>query len=143
MRTVRVPLIGGCPVNLSNCPQEMGRWISRYAPTKKEEEEALELLDDADGLSLEWTSGDKLHRCMGVFDGRIGTLSHEAMHMSWYIATGASFKVDEGNHEIMAYLSDWLVTTFSTYYSMDNGKPGGRSKTKPTPEGDEDGEVPA
>lgn len=56
-------------------------------------------------------SGER-HRLMAVFDGKAGTIAHEAVHMAWETLSQAGINVDGDNNEAQAYLVDWLLTTF-------------------------------
>lgn len=119
MKKVEVPIFG-FPLYLSNDADEVIAFAKRKAGDSKTVKDIEEAIEDALGVSVTFNGNDdRFYRIMAVFNGDIGTASHEAVHIGWSILRGASVEIDEDNHEMLAYLTDWLLTEFMRNFKLE------------------------
>ena len=100
------------------------KWIEIKATGDEDKADKIKDIEDAieDALGVSVTfngNDDRFYRIMAVFNGDIGTASHEAVHIGWSILRGASVEIDEDNHEMLAYLTDWLLTEFMRNFKLE------------------------
>lgn len=108
MKRLTVPLFG-FPLLMSNDEAEVRDYITKTAL----DPDIAKLCDDAEGISAGFSDKkDGYQRVIAVFDGRVGSVAHEAVHMSWDILGGANVPITDENNEAQAFLVDWIVTTY-------------------------------
>lgn len=105
MRRFLVPLYG-LRIYMSDSEAEVRAYLKRHGGDPSDCNKAL-------GLTPCWNDakGDR-HRIMAAWDGNLGTLVHECIHMSWEIIGASGVQIDQDNNEPQAYITDWLFTTF-------------------------------
>lgn len=64
---------------------------------------------DFRGLSGGWDAGKRVDGVVGIFDGRITSLVHEAVHAASYILKTCGIDPQSNEAEPLAYLVDHLV----------------------------------
>lgn len=45
------------------------------------------------------------------------TIAHEAVHCAWRILDLAGVEVEAGNHEVLAYMTGWIVEQATAYFN--------------------------
>jgi len=70
-----------------------------------------EVMDDCLGICHQWTDKNgRGWRLMGAFDGKVGTVAHEAVHLGLDILDACGVReVQGGNQEALAFLVGWIV----------------------------------
>jgi len=108
MKRLTVPLFG-FPLLMSNDEAEVRDYITKTAL----DHALARVCDDAEGVTVCYRDKrDEAQRIMGVFDGQVGTVAHEAVHVAWDVLSRANVPVTDENNEAQAFLVDWIVTTY-------------------------------
>lgn len=58
------------------------------------------------------------YRVMAVFDGKLTTAIHEAVHLGWAILDHCEVEIDADNTEPLAYLVEWVMREWLKAYPI-------------------------
>ena len=119
MKKIKVPIFG-FEVHISNDMDEVIRFIETKVESSSQRQSSIESIESSFGVTVAINGkDDRFYRIMGVFDGDIGTAAHECVHMAWSILEGGSVDIEYGNHEMLAFLTDFLLTQFMKRYDLE------------------------
>ncbi len=119
MKKVRVPLFN-FSVYFSNDIDETTRFVEKNCGDEKTLNTIKDALEDSLGVTITFNDKeDRFTRVLGVFNGEVGTAAHESVHVAYSIIRGAGIDITEENHEVLAYLTDWLLTQFMKRYKLE------------------------
>jgi hypothetical protein len=81
--------------------EECISWVKEHHPT---DQETLDKLKNCEGLTMQFESNP----VFAIYLKDMESLDHEIVHLTWYILEYSEVNIDSNNHEIQAYLFDYI-----------------------------------
>ena len=91
--------------------EECISWVKEHHPT---DQETLDKLKNCEGLTMQFESSpvyvfaNSASTVFAIYLKDMESLDHEIVHLTWYILEYSEVNIDSNNHEIQAYLFDYI-----------------------------------
>lgn len=105
MRKIKVDMFGQ-EVLLFDSRKDIDKWLKKNPIESQEDFETS--LDTCTGLSGAVLTEDDAHWVVYLAEKDLRTLTHECVHMAYFLLDVAGVEHDVTNHEVFAYLQDYL-----------------------------------